>query len=85
MHLPRFRVRTMMVVVATVAIVLGAKVGLMRRADHFHQLAEYHKYQAMRYVLNDPHGNWHWDMARKYRSAKKRPYLPVAPDQPKPK
>lgn len=92
MRMPRFTIRRMMVGVAVIALPLCAYV---ERQSRFRQAAAQHS-AALPALLaaNKAQPNdilitakmtWHVMMRSKYERAAKRPWLPVAPDQPFPK
>ena len=101
LRLPRLRVtvRGMMILVAVVAVVLGAGLGLKRREadltrqgrEHMQQWAsytnEFSKAPAQRMLpdaMLSRRAAWHGTMWRKYERASHRAWAPVAADPPKP-
>jgi hypothetical protein len=96
MRLPRFRLRTMIIVVAIVGAPMGV---LIERHRRFHRLASFHAARGGEGVWAPTriraNGSdlvkwriarevWHYDLADKYREASLKPWLPVAPDPPEP-
>lgn len=100
MPLPRFRLRTLIIAVAVVAVLLGG-FALYRRSVGFAALAEAHDVMARnswtRGSFMGPGGaighveyptpltDHHTRLRDKYRRAASRPWLPVPPDPPPPK
>jgi hypothetical protein len=90
----RFTVQWLMVTVAVVAVGLATWIGLERRRARFQRLFIYHRTIAGRATIHNltpdrPYfesARWHWhhELARKYGRASISPWLPVAPDPPKP-
>ena len=90
MRLPRFRIRTLMVVVGVVALLIwGAMMG--SRSYDYYKRAGFYGSQAYGWRENAVRGRWdarfasecaEYDtqLARKYRRAMWRPWMPVAPD-----
>jgi hypothetical protein len=85
MRLPRMTTRRWMIMIAVVAIVLGA-IAIDERRDRFRQLAAYHDrvVQALRppYVpqVNPRRVAYHRDLAAKYERAARYPWLPLEPE-----
>lgn len=88
MRLPKFRVRTLLIIVAIVGLICGGGETLRRRRANFRQ--EAHDLRWAEYV------EWHGErrpnvaeyynrLARKYEYAARYPWLPVAPDPPEPR
>jgi hypothetical protein len=107
MQMPRvrFRVRSMMVVVAIVALSMWAKFQVEARRTYFSQLVRQYddqRYVASAFAYSGPGGAimdermkadavrratasaYYSDLIRKYERAARYPWLPVAPDPPKP-
>jgi hypothetical protein len=98
MRVPRFRIRTLMIAVAAVAVFVAFGVTLHRRSTRFRQLADFHVRAASRIeeelavqsvgqvnaaaTLDVVH--WHDSLYFKYTRAANRPWLPVAADPPEP-
>jgi hypothetical protein len=85
MRLPRFRVRTLMLLVVLVAVPLT----LLDRRARFLGLANRHEGligpPPGPYAKSaSPRSGWHWELSNKYRRAAERPWLPVEPDPPPP-
>ena len=88
MRLPRFRLRTLVVAVAGLAVAV-AMASLSIRSAAYSQLAEYHRVEAFRSsypgALNGPARlARHLELHSKYERAARYPWLPVAPDPPPP-
>lgn len=90
MKLPRFRIRTMMILIALCAIACLPAV-VAEREERFRRLMRYHK--SRQFAVDDQpipppisreRAEWHWRMEEKYRRAADRPWLPVKPDPPAP-
>lgn len=87
MRMPRFRIRTIMVAVAVVAIPLGV---CMERRSRFLGLAAQHNESGIIYVSTymdrSAYGasEWHRLLADKYERAARYPWLPVEPHPPEP-
>jgi hypothetical protein len=94
MRKPRFRLRTMMILVAFAAMLLAIVINLQRRKARFQELFSYHSVMAgpprrqsfspFPEVFVTAKGRWHHDLAMKYAEASERPWLPVEPDPPEP-
>jgi hypothetical protein len=90
MRLPslRFTVRRLMVAVAIAGIGLSLVAWMARRSATFHAKAALHLDLAFEASLDsriDPRQvDYHGNLANKYASAARYPWLPVAPDQPEP-
>lgn len=101
MCLPRFRVRTLMVLVAVAASVFTAIALYQRRAQFLQRSWEY-EYGEGDYLYNAnayerlgqspqlvrhlrKRANYYGGLATKYRYSARYPWLPVAPDPPAPK
>lgn len=92
MRLSRFRIRTMMVAVAVVAVIVGAGTLYRRTADykaHAAYCAEMANYCALNYPLwDESEANRreqldYWDrQSHKYEFAARHPWLPVKPEPP---
>jgi hypothetical protein len=90
MRLPRFRVRTLMVVVGVVALLVwGAMMGL--RSYDYYRRARFYGLQEYGWRESAARGRFRADfcsecaeyyaqLTRKYRRAMWRPWMPVAPD-----
>ena len=90
MRMPRFQVRTLMVVVSVVAVLIwGAMMGL--RSCDYYRRARF--YDSQEYGWRDDAAKGHWradfssecaeyfaQLTRKYRRAMWHPWMPVAPD-----
>jgi hypothetical protein len=79
----------MMIVVAIVAIPLTSLVALRRRSEAFARISLAHFGASNRLHPPRRHGpiplaDWHVSLGLKYQAAARRPWLPVAPDPPKP-
>ena len=95
MRLPRFRVRTLMVVVGVVALLVrGAMMG-SRSYDNYRlaslcdadergwrKIAARHRRGSEKW--DSECAEWYGQLARKYRRAMWSPWMPVAPDPPPP-
>src|SRR5438093_482947 len=97
MHLPQFRLRTLMIAVAVVGSVIGSAIELSRRSERFRTIAAYHAALAEGEVerVSCPEypgycyratslGRWRWGIVRKYEHGARYPWLPLALDPPKP-
>jgi hypothetical protein len=88
MRLPRWRfsVRRLLAVVAVLGLILGGIDTIRRRGSHFQILSAYHwnKCPSRFGGYDSPHYQWHSSLAKKYRLAASRPWLPVAADPPAP-
>jgi hypothetical protein len=86
-----------MIVVAVVAVTLGA-VAIERRRARLREIADYHDgmlrhLRSLNASMRGPHGtvpsprlvSYHDRMAKKYRLAASRPWLPADPDPPQTK
>ena len=98
MRLPRLRVslRTMMAVVAVLAMSLGLSVWMEKRAVRFRALKDHHMvlfrrnhFPVGKVGLSTPEEEsrrdqawYHYEMAKKYRAAALRPWLTVTPGPP---
>ena len=95
--MPRFRftVRRMMVAVAIVGVMLAAYPlyrRIHRRSVAFGEMSEIEGVLAKLHQRGGPHGgpaspelaDYHRNLQRKYAHAARYPWLPVAPDPPKP-
>ena len=94
MRPPRFRLRSLLIAVAVVAIGMGA-LALWRRSVSLKRQAMHHALRGI--VLEAEAGSgpdaarwhrradWHYQMSRKYLAASSRPWLPVEPDPPEPR
>jgi hypothetical protein len=99
MRLPRvqFTLRRLMVAVAIVGLTVGIGIEGERRRSRFLRIAIDHSHQAilrlsgntwspLRMVeMQKAYAHYHDLMAQKYKRAARYPWLPVAPDPPKPK
>lgn len=101
MQLARFRLRTLMIVVAVVGLLLGGGLTLRRRSAQFRVLAQHHHalagFATMTYADGSstefrltPEGyqakqDWHLVLRDKYKCAARYPWLPVPADPPEPK
>jgi hypothetical protein len=87
MRLPRFRLRTLMVAVAVVALVSGGW-SMWSRSDRFTRIGWSHQARKNSLAANPPRvgdadrgrEGWHAAMAAKYFRAARSPWLPVEPD-----
>jgi hypothetical protein len=91
MRLPRvrFTLRRMMGAVILVGVGLGLSVWMDRRAERFRALGADHIRKVGVVSSPDPwpyevRAIYHLTMAKKYRAAALRPWLPVEPDPPPP-
>jgi hypothetical protein len=92
LHLPRFRLRALMVAVAIVAVLLGLWAGIERRRADFRRIARYHSYRNLGLLVDSRsltplelrRDEWHAALAKKYTRAARYPWLPVEPDPPEP-
>jgi len=98
MRPPRFRLRTLMVAVAVVAVMSGVGVRLGNRSLRFRNLADHHGLEETRHVgrgylpgpetvhieVSTPKSEHHARLREKYRRAAARPWLPVPLDPPEP-
>jgi hypothetical protein len=95
MHLsrliPRLTVRRLMIAVAVMGSALGITI---ERSQRFRWIAARHRGEVPILPRLKPIGmpderwrlfEWHQLMARKYEYAARHPWLPIAPDPPKPK
>jgi hypothetical protein len=89
----RFRVRSLLIAVASVGVVLGGLAELQRRRERFQEMAADHaRYNPLywspvhvdRPFPNYRQGLWHAEMQKKYDRAASQPWLPVALDPPMP-
>ncbi len=93
MRLPRMTTRRWMIVVAVVAVGCAAVASLVeRRRERFARIAERHVSVFLTPITRFPDPerrsakrlDWHSKMADKYLHATRYPWLPLAPDPPKP-
>jgi hypothetical protein len=101
MQVPRFTIRWMMVLVASVGLTLGSIAWLGRRSEDFRRTAKRHElalrglYQpaanadgehlAIPEVPYGPRYDYHAALKQKYERAARNPWLPVEPDPPEPR
>jgi hypothetical protein len=99
-EVPRMTTRGWMIMVAIVALACAVTVALVERSRRFARIARQHEPGNSLFVAGPgprpkmPDGrasnrmreltSWHLKMGRKYRRAACYPWLPVAPDPPKP-
>lgn len=91
MRLPRFRLRTLLIVVAVVAVGFG----LWHRSQRLSKVAALHRRRIAMVWMADlelltkgwtpEKQNWHREMSGKYDYYAAHPWLPVPPDPPEPK
>jgi hypothetical protein len=96
MRFPRFRLRTLMMVVAVIALVMAVLTAVTRRSVAFAQASQFHRSQAElgreRRCWTDSDGSQylgyvltarfyhHRALERKYQYAASHPWVPVPPD-----
>jgi len=101
MRFPRFRLRTLLMVVAVLALVMAVSTAIARRSVALAQLAKFHGSRAELALacrlyrdasgrtclarVLTPRFDYHSSLRRKYEYAASRPWLPVPPDPPPPK
>ena len=82
MRVRRITSRAVMIVVLVVAVQWAFLAAMAARRARLLQIAREHAAAS----TGDPQrAGWHHRMHDKYRSAARRPWLPVAPDPPEPK
>ena len=95
MRSPRITTRSLLVLVAALAVVLGTLAALQRRRDRFRQLAAEYASAVKAVYFADVGGKdgtvltadawyYHDELAAKYQAAAERPWLPLPPDPPLP-
>ena len=92
MRRPRFRLRTLLILVAVVAVGLGGVLWMDRRAHHFRRIATEYRDMAKLLEISAATGSRQFGpdavycraLQRKYEYAASHPWLPVAPDQTEP-
>jgi hypothetical protein len=83
LHLPRFRLRALLIAVAFAAALLAVGVCMKRRSAAFAERARHHAQYAYGSTL-PIYYSYHRDLAAKYERAARYPWLPVEPDPPEP-
>ena len=91
MTIPRLTTRRLMALVVCVAVPLGLAAWMQQRVESFQAEASRHLVLWLAdapYPTPEGFGPWpsyHWETARKYERASKRPWLPVETDIPEPR
>ena len=94
MRRPKLKLGSLMIIIAVIAVILQLYV----RYDNFTSKSKFHAAESVKHSIRfidiktgvttvswgTTLSEWHDQLAEKYRLAARHPWLPVAPDPPKP-